>query len=101
VAKYIPAFKDVKVGEEKASPDGKSTLELVAPKRAITVQDLMRHSSGLTYGFFGDGLVKKAYIGANIYDGEFDTAQFAERVSKLPLMFQPARPGSTVAPPTF
>ena len=89
VAKYIPAFKDVKVGEEKPGPDGKPTLELVAPKRAITVQDLMRHSSGLTYGFFGDGLVKKAYLAANIYDGEFDTAQFAERVSKLPLMFQP------------
>ena len=89
VAKYIPAFKDVKVGEEKPGPDGKPTLELVPPKRPMTVQDLMRHSAGLTYGFFGDGAVKKAYIAAGLYDGEFDTAQFAERVSKLPLMFQP------------
>ena len=51
VAKYIPSFKDVKVGEEKPGADGKPTLELVAPKRAMTIQDLMRHSSGLTYGF--------------------------------------------------
>ena len=55
VAKYIPAFKDVKVGEEKPGADGKPTLDLVAPKRAMTIQDLMRHSSGLTYGFFGEG----------------------------------------------
>ena len=55
VAKYIPAFKDVKVGVEKPGADGKPTLELVAPKRPMTVQDLMRHTSGLTYGFFGDG----------------------------------------------
>jgi len=89
VSKYIPAFKDVRVGEEQPGPDGKATLELVAPKRAMTVQDLMRHSSGLTYGFFGEGAVKKAYLAAGLYDGEFDNAQFAERLSKLPLMFQP------------
>ena len=69
VAKYIPAFKDVKVGEEKKGPDGKATLELVAPTRAMTVQDLMRHSSGLTYGFFGTGEVKKAYLDANLGAG--------------------------------
>jgi CubicO group peptidase (beta-lactamase class C family) len=89
VAKYIPAFKDVKVGEEKPGPDGKPTLELVAPKRPMTVQDLLRHSSGLTYGFFGEGAVKKAYLAAGLYDGEFDNAQFVERLAKLPLMFQP------------
>ena len=89
VAKYIPAFKDVKVGEEKPGPDGKPTLELVAPKRAMVVQDLMRHSSGLTYGFFGDGAVKKAYLAAGLYDGEFDNAKFADRLSKLPLVYHP------------
>src|SRR5262252_4880023 len=59
VAKYIAAFKDVKVGEEKKDAEGKVSLELVAPNRAMTIQDLMRHSSGLTYGFFGEGAVKK------------------------------------------
>ena len=87
VAKYIPGFKDVKVGEEKPGPDGKPTLELVAPKRAMTIQDLMRHSSGLTYGFFGEGAVKKAYLAANLYDGDPDNAEFVDRLAKLPLVY--------------
>jgi CubicO group peptidase (beta-lactamase class C family) len=89
VAKYIPAFKDVKVGEEKPGPDGKPTLELVAPSRAMTVQDLMRHSSGLTYGFFGTGLVKKAYLDANLNEGDPTTAEFVDRLAKLPLVYHP------------
>ena len=59
IAKYIPAFKDVKVGVETKDADGKPTLELVAAKQPITVQDLLRHTSGLTYGFFGDVLVEE------------------------------------------
>ena len=89
VAKYIPAFKDVKVGEEKPGPDGKATLELVAPKRAMTVQDLMRHSSGLTYGFFGEGAVKKAYLEADLNASDPSTAEFVDRLAKLPLVYQP------------
>src|SRR5262245_61968007 len=66
VAKYIPEFKDVQVGEEKRDAEGKVTLELVAARRAITIQDLLRHTSGLTYGFFGEGAVKKVYNQADL-----------------------------------
>ena len=89
VAKFIPAFKDVKVGVEKKGDDGKLTLDLVAPRRPMTVQDLMRHTSGLTYGFFGEGLVKKAYVDAKIFSEDVDNAGFADRVAKLPLAYQP------------
>ena len=89
VAKFIPAFKDVKVGEEKPGSDGKPTLELVAPKRAMTIQDLMRHSSGLTYGFFGEGAVKKTYLAANLGDGDPSTTEFVDRLAKLPLVYHP------------
>jgi CubicO group peptidase (beta-lactamase class C family) len=89
VSKYIPEFKDVKVGVEKRDSDGKVTLELVAPARPMTVQDLMRHTAGLTYGFFGEGAVKKLYVGADLYKEPFTTAEFAVRVAKLPLAFQP------------
>jgi CubicO group peptidase (beta-lactamase class C family) len=92
VAKYIPQFKDVKVGVEKPGADGKPTLDLVAPRRPVTVQDLLRHSAGLTYGVFGTGAVKQLYQEAKLFDGDPDNAEFAERVAKLPLMFQP---GST------
>lgn len=89
VAKYIPAFKDVKVGVEKKGDDGSMTLDLVAPRRPMTIQDLMRHTSGITYGFFGEGVVKKAYVDAKIFSEDVDNANFAERIAKLPLAYQP------------
>ncbi|MBV9565298.1 MAG: beta-lactamase family protein [Bradyrhizobium sp.] len=89
VSKYIPSFADVKVGVEKKAEDGTSTLELVPPHHVPTVLDLMRHTSGVTYGFYGDTLVRKAYRAANIYAGDFDLAEFAERIAKLPLQDQP------------
>jgi CubicO group peptidase (beta-lactamase class C family) len=89
VAKYIPSFADMKVGVEKKAEDGKATLELVPLARPITVLDLMRHTSGITYGFYSETLVRKAYAVANIYAGDFDLAEFVERIAKLPLHNQP------------
>jgi CubicO group peptidase (beta-lactamase class C family) len=89
IAKYIPSFADVKVGVEKQAEDGTKRLELVPPKRPPTVLDLMRQTSGITYGFYGDSLVRKAYARANIYAGDFDNAEFVERIAKLPLHDQP------------
>jgi CubicO group peptidase (beta-lactamase class C family) len=89
VAKYIPAFAGVKVGVEKKAEDGARTLELVPPKRPPTILDLMRQTSGITYGFYGDSMVRKAYAKADIYAGDFDNAEFAERIAKLPLHDQP------------
>jgi CubicO group peptidase (beta-lactamase class C family) len=89
VSKYIPSFANMKVGEEKKAEDGTKTLELVPLTRPITVLDLMRHTSGITYGFYGDSLVRKAYKEANLYVGEFDLAEFAERIARLPLHNQP------------
>ena len=89
VAKYLPSFADVKVGVEKQAGDGAKSLELVPPKRPPTVLDLMRQTSGITYGFYGDDLVRQAYTKAKIYAGDFDNAEFAERIAKLPLHDQP------------
>jgi CubicO group peptidase (beta-lactamase class C family) len=89
IAKYIPAFADVKVGVENLAADGTKTLALVPPKRPPTVRDLMRQTSGIIYGFYGDGLVRQAYRKADIYAGDFDNAEFAERIARLPLSGQP------------
>jgi CubicO group peptidase (beta-lactamase class C family) len=89
VAKYIPSFANVKVGVEKKNEDGTKALDLVPPNRPPTILDLMRHTSGVTYGFYGDSLVRKAYAAANLYSGDFDLAEFAERIAKLPLHDQP------------
>jgi CubicO group peptidase (beta-lactamase class C family) len=89
VAKYIPAFANVKVGVEWKGEEGTVGVELVPPRRPMTIQDLLRHTSGLTYGFFGEGAVKKAYVDDKIFSEDVDNAGFAERIAKLPLAYQP------------
>jgi CubicO group peptidase (beta-lactamase class C family) len=87
VSKYIPSFAGMKVGVERKDDAGRPLLDLVPLRRPINIEDLLLHTSGLTYGFYGEGLVKKAYAG--IYLGDFDNAGFAERLAKLPLAEQP------------
>ena len=82
LSRYIPEFKDVKVGVESRSEDGKPQLDLVPAKHPITIQDLMRHTSGLTYGFFGEGMVKKAYVDANLKAADPSLAEFTERLAR-------------------
>jgi CubicO group peptidase (beta-lactamase class C family) len=89
VAKYIPSFSAARVGVEKKAENGEKTLELVPANRPITILDLMTQTSGITYGFYGDSLVRQLYRGAKIYDGDFDNAEFAERIARLPLAVQP------------
>ena len=87
VANYIPAFASVKVGVENPDEGGALTLEPL--RRPITIEDLLRHTSGITYGFYGDSPVRKLYANSDIYEGDPDNAQFVERLAKLPLAEQP------------
>jgi CubicO group peptidase (beta-lactamase class C family) len=87
VSKYIPSFAGMKVGVERKDDAGRTVLDLVPLRRPINIEDLLLHTSGITYGFYGEGLVKAAYNG--IYLGDFDNAEFAERIAKLPLAEQP------------
>ncbi|QNK66881.1 serine hydrolase domain-containing protein [Variovorax sp. PAMC26660] len=89
IATYLPEFTRMTVGVEKPGPDGKPVLDTVPARRPITVQDLMRHTSGLTYGFFGPGLVKQAYNAANLGADDPTNAEFSQRLAKLPLAYQP------------
>lgn len=89
VSKYIPAFADVKVGVDQSDEADKRPLKLVPLNRPITIEDLLRHTSGLTYGFYGETAVRKLYAHSDLFDGDFDNARFAERIAKLPLADQP------------
>ena len=82
---YYPAFGDMKVGV--AQPDG--SLKMDAQERPIFIQDLFRHTSGLTYGGRGDNPVAKLYPGGTTPALEGTTAEFIERLTKLPLAHQP------------
>jgi CubicO group peptidase (beta-lactamase class C family) len=89
VEKYIPSFAAAKVGAETRAENGENKLDLVPLQRPITILDLMRHTSGITYGFYGDGLVRKLYSNTLLYAGDFDNAEFADRIARLPLAEQP------------
>ena len=84
LAKFVPEFANAKVGVEK---DGK--LELVAAERPITVQDLLRHTSGLTYAFTGVSAVQRLYAKARLGAPDLTNAQLVAALAKLPLIDQP------------
>jgi CubicO group peptidase (beta-lactamase class C family) len=88
VSKYLPEMGRMKVGVEKTDA-GKPVLEMVEPERQMTVQDLMRHTSGLIYGTRGKSLVNAAYLDAQIGNRDFSTEEFVSKLSKLPLRFSP------------
>jgi CubicO group peptidase (beta-lactamase class C family) len=89
VSKYIPEMGGLKVGVEKPDASGKPALELVPAQRDMTIQDLFRHTSGLTYGFFGNTLVKKMYVESKIWNDYPSNAELISRLAKMPLAYQP------------
>ena len=89
VEKFIPAFSDARVGVDLSDEAGQPPLKLVPLKRPITIRDLLRHTAGITYGFYGESMVRKLYANPHLYEGDFDNAEFAERIAKLPLADQP------------
>jgi CubicO group peptidase (beta-lactamase class C family) len=90
VSHYLPEFKGVQVGIEKLNTTtGNSELIGEPPRQEMTIQDLLRHTSGLTYGIFGKSLVKQAYNEANLFDRNQTLAEFVSKIAKLPLAYQP------------
>src|SRR5262245_26721712 len=90
IARHLPAMANLKVGVEKPNPEGGApTVEQVPATRQPTVQDLLRHTSGLTYGVFGRGAVKTLYNQAGVGGRDDSNADLVEKLGKLPLMYQP------------
>jgi CubicO group peptidase (beta-lactamase class C family) len=84
VSKYLPAFADAKVGVANGDK-----LDLAPLRRPITVQDLMRHTSGLTYGFTGVSAVQKLTKAADVLNPSRTLAENVNAIPALPLMHQP------------
>ena len=89
VSKYLPELANLKVGVERADTGGKKILEVVPAAREMTIHDLLRHTAGLTYGFEGKSLVKDEYKKNRIDGVEQTSAEWIEKLSKLPLQSQP------------
>jgi CubicO group peptidase (beta-lactamase class C family) len=89
LSKYFPKFADMRVAARDAS--GEPTAETVPSVRLITIQDLMRHTSGIVYGGRGTTLVHKMYpAGSGDASREYDGAAFIDKLASLPLLYQPA-----------
>ena len=89
VSRYLPEFRQLQVGVERPDGAGKTELVLEPARAEIQVVDLLRHTSGITYGIFGKSLVKDRYNAANLFDAKQSTGDFALKLAKLPLQYQP------------
>ena len=94
VHRYLPELKDMMVGVETTDPaSGQSRLVLEPQKRPMTVEDLLRHTSGLIYFDRGNTAVHKLYRDSGLYDKGFardsTLKDFVSRLARLPLAYQP------------
>ena len=98
VGKFLPGFDKMTVSVPAIDPvTSRVTYNLVPASRAMTVQDLLRHTSGLAYGEITQNApVKDAYTKANVFKPGFDyesrdmtSAEQVERMVKAPLAQQP------------
>ena len=85
ISKYIPELKGLKVGVE--GPNGE--FKMVPSKREITILDLLKHTSGMTYGIFSDSKVKSLYKEAGIHSRNQTNEEFVKKIGKLPLAYEP------------
>ena len=84
VAKFLPEFAAQKVAR---MVDG--AVQLQAVRQAATVQDLLRHTAGMTYEFMGSAPVQRQYAQTRIGSRERSNAELAHEMANLPLMFEP------------
>jgi CubicO group peptidase (beta-lactamase class C family) len=84
IDKYLP-----ELGRRKVALVRGAEIELVDAERPITIQDLLRHTSGLTYEFRGSGPVHKMYMAERIYSRNQSNADQVAALAKLPLLHQP------------
>jgi CubicO group peptidase (beta-lactamase class C family) len=84
IGKFLPELDQRKVALVRGAE-----TELVDAERPITIQDLLRHTSGLTYEFRGSGPVHKMYMAEKIYSRNQSNADQVAALGKLPLLHQP------------
>lgn len=89
VSRYLPELKHVQVGVASTDAAGKTVLKLEAASQEMTIQDLLRHTSGLTYGIFGESLVKDCYRSKRVEAADISNTELIRRLATVPLAYQP------------
>jgi CubicO group peptidase (beta-lactamase class C family) len=89
LSKYFPKFAQMRVAVRDAN--GEPTAETVPANRQITIQDLLRHTSGIIFGGRGTTVVHKMYpAGSGDAARDYDGTAFMDKLATLPLLYQPA-----------
>lgn len=89
ISQYLPEMAETTVLVETTGDDGETRYEEVPAERAITVRDLLRHTSGFTYGFFGNSEVDKRYRSAGVLITDRTLEDTVKKLSRIPLKHQP------------
>ena len=84
VAKHLPEFANVPLAHFEGE-----TMHLRPPRRAPTVQDLLCHTSGLTYEITGSTPIQRMYAQAKLGSRERSNREFARALAEMPLMYEP------------
>src|SRR3989441_2714764 len=88
-SRWFPQLGKLPVAVLKTDGDGQ-VMEPVPAKRSMTIQDLLRHPSGLTYGARGSTPVHKMFPASSASAAaDFTGQEFIERLSKVNLLYQP------------
>ncbi len=87
IAKFIPEFAHLKVF---AGLDANGKMILVDPDHQPTMRELMSHTAGFTYGFFGDTPVDKMYRDAKLLESK-NLKEFIDKLAGIPLTYQPGK----------
>jgi CubicO group peptidase (beta-lactamase class C family) len=87
IAKFIPEFAHLKVYK---GMDSSGNMILTDPDHPPTMRELMTHTAGFTYGFFGDTPVDKMYRDANLL-ASANLQDFIEKLAKIPLLYEPGQ----------
>ncbi|WP_374447703.1 serine hydrolase domain-containing protein [Stella sp.] len=90
IGRYHPALAKMPVAILRTGADGQPAFDTEPAKRAMTLQDLLRHTSGLTYGGRGSTAVHKIYPASSGFSGtNLTSAEFVEKLASVPLLYQP------------
>jgi CubicO group peptidase (beta-lactamase class C family) len=90
VSKYLPQLAGMRVATARALSDAEHAGESVAAKREMTIQGLMRHTAGVTYGNRGSSAFYKSYLSSSTEVAEKLTGpEFLKQLAALPLHYEP------------
>jgi len=85
ISKFIPEFAEVKVFK---GLDANGAILTEPPVHPPTIEELLTHTAGLTYGLFGTTPVDKAYMSRNCFAAA-DLHAMSKCFAGLPLLYQP------------